>query len=79
MSEVKRPTEATLATTEATDKREATPEATHQRPTEATLTGVKLTVATLTEATPTGETPMADVTRAFKICSVLTCLFSNKL
>merc|ERR1719334_1927720 len=79
-------TDKRVVTPEVTHQRptEATPEVTHQRPTEATLMEAKPMVAelmeeTLTEAKPTGETPMVDVTRAFRICSILMYLFSNKL
>merc|ERR1712176_238335 len=58
----------TGATKEDTGKRGATPEVTHQRPTEATPTEVELMEETLT----------ADVIRACKF-AVLICLFSNKL
>ena len=56
-------------TKEDTGKRGATPEVTHQKLTEAKPTEVELMEETLT----------ADVIRACQICSVLICLFSNKL
>ena len=59
----------TGATKEDTGKRGATPEVTHQKLTEAKPTEVELMEETLT----------ADVIRACQICSVLICLFSNKL